>query len=556
MPIDLTRVPQLARNLNRVIEILGILGKYGLADWVSRIDARFFRRWVKATPLHSLTELSHEARVRMAFTELGTTFIKLGQMLSTRRDLVGPAMADELTQLQANVPADSFELTRATVEAELGGPIDRFFTRFDEVPIASASIGQAHRATLPDGRAVVVKVQHPDIIGRVETDLSILAELAGLAEEYLSDLRPYRPVEVVADFRRVLRRELDFRRELRHLQILVKNFRNDPSVRFPEPIPELSTGRVLTMEYLAGTPLTKIDRALDVGLDMDQLARNGARVFLEMIFRDGFYHADPHPGNILVLADGVIGLLDAGMVGRVDDLLRSQIEAGMVAVMSNDAATVADLIIQAGEVPPQFDPTALQAEVAEQMAFYWGLPLDQFNLAGALDELTDAIRRHHILLPPPAALLLKVLVMLEGTARLISPRFNLVEVLQPYRRKFIRRRLSPRRMARRMMLAARDWDDVLTALPRLVRDLMQFARRQHFAVQLQHQHLEPSVNRLVFGMMTSALFVGSAMLWAYKAPPLMFESISFFGVLGCTISAVLGFRLFRAIQNSGRLEEE
>jgi ubiquinone biosynthesis protein len=318
---------------------------------------------------------------------------------------------------------------------------------------------------------------------------------------------------------------------------------------------------VLTMEYLAGTPLAKIDRMLTTAALGDDLARRGAKVFLDMIFRDGFYHADPHPGNILILPDGVIGLLDAGMAGRVDDKLRRQIESGMLAVLSKDAASLTDLVMQVGEVPPHFDPAPLQAEIADQLAFYWGMPLHQFQLGAALDELTEAIRKYQILLPPPLAMLLKVLVMLEGTARLLSPNFNLVEVLEPYRRQFLRRRLSPKRLMRRFLLAARDWDEVFHGLPRLTRDLMTFARRQQFAVQLQHQHLEPSVNRLVFGMMVSSLFVGSAMMWAFKAPPLVHvpfthEVVSVAGFVGCVISAVLGYRLFRAIQNSGKLEEK
>ncbi len=554
MPIDLTTIPQLARNLNRVVEIVGVLAKYGLADWIDRLDRRFLRRWVRNTSFHPLTEASTEARVRLALTELGTTFIKLGQMLSTRRDVVGAELANELTRLQSNVPADPFEVTKETIEAELKKPVAQLFARFEPEPFASASIGQAHRAVLPDGREVVVKVQHPDILRRVQTDLSILKELAGLAEEYVSELRAYRPAAIVEEFHRTLLRELDFRRELRHLQIFNKNFAKDPCVKFPTPVPELSGSRVLTMEYLAGTPLAKHGSALATREESDELARRGAKVFLDMIFRDGFYHADPHPGNILVLPGGVIGLLDAGMVGRVDEKLRGQIESAMVAVLANDSAGLADLVIRVGDVPPHLDAEGLECEIAEQLAFYYGMPLDQFQLGSALDDLTEAIRKYHVALPPPLAMLLKVLIMLEGTARLVNPSFNLAGVLEPYRRQFVRRKLSPKRLFRRILTAARDWDEVMQGLPRLVRDLMTFARRQQFAVQLQHQHLEPSVNRLVFGLMTSALFVGSALLWAAKAPPLVWD-VSVFGALGCLVSAVLGFRLFRAIQHSGKLEE-
>jgi len=552
MAVDLTRIPQLARNLNRVIEIAAILAKYGFADWLARLDARFLSRWVPVKSLAPITDATHEARLRLACTELGTTFIKLGQMLSTRRDLIGRELAAELSQLQTQVPADPFEVTRATIEAELRQPLSLLFPEFEPVPIASGSIGQVHRARLPSGRLVAVKVQHPGIRERIEIDLAILTELAALAEEYLSELQSYRPVAIVQEFQRVLLRELDFRREFRHLQLFRRHFRDDSLVRFPEPIAERSSIRILTLEYLEGIALSQIDPQSLSDDQATELARRGAVIFLEMIFRDGFFHADPHPGNILLMPGGVIGLLDAGMVGRVDDRLRGLIEAGMSAVIANDAETLTDLIVQIGEIPIHLDQTLLRLEVADQLAFYWGMPLDQFQLAAALEEFTEAIRRYQIILPPPLALLLKVLIMLEGTARLLSPRFNLVEVLQPYQRRFLRRRLSPRFWMRRFWTMAYDWDEVVLGMPRMIRDLMQIARKQQFAVQLEHHHLESSVNRLVFGLLVSSLFVGSAMLWAYRAPPLVGD-ISLFGISGCLIAFLLGLRLFRAIQRSGRL---
>jgi ubiquinone biosynthesis protein len=554
MALDLARFPKLARNLSRVAEIVRVLGRYGLADWVARVDARFVRRLLKRTAIAPLTDVSHEARIRLALTDLGTTFIKFGQMLSTRRDLIGPELASELTKLQSDVPADPFAVTQTTVEFELKKPLHELFATFDETPMASASIGQCHGATLPDGRRVVVKVQHPDIAGRIHSDLAILSELARLAEEYITELQPYRPVAVVSEFQRVLLRELDFRRELRHLQLFNRYFAKDEGVKFPVPLPELSTSRVLTMERLDGCPLTKVKDFALIGSDANELARRGARVFLDMIFRDGFYHADPHPGNILVMADGVIGLLDAGMVGRVDDRLRSQIERGLAAVMAQDADALTELIIQVGDAPPGFEPTELRLEVADQLAFYWGMPLDQFQVGVALDEMTEAIRRYRIALPPPLALLLKTLVMLEGTARLVNPTFNLVEVLRPYRRQFWMRRMSPRRLARRAWTSFQDWEDLVLSAPRQLRDLIRGVQHHRFAIQLEHHHLEPSVNRMVFGLMTSSLFVGSALMWSYKAPPTIAD-VSVFGVLGCLTSAVLAARLTWAIQKSGKLED-
>ncbi|MDB5307000.1 MAG: AarF/ABC1/UbiB kinase family protein [Gemmataceae bacterium] len=558
--LDLTAIPQLARNLSRLAEIARVLTKYGLANWLARLDSASVRRWAGGTAIVRLSEVSHEARVRLALTELGTTFIKLGQVLSTRRDLVGSALADELAQLQGNVPADPFPVTKELIEAELKRPLAELFPEFEAVAIASASIGQVHRATLHDGRRVVVKVQHPGIARRVADDLAIVSELAGLAERFLPDVRSYRPVAVVAEFNRVLIRELDFRRELRHLQMFRYAFAADPGVCVPEPFPAFSTGLVLTMEYLDGIPFTHIEKVKAAGGDPDALARCGARIFLEMIFRDGFFHADPHPGNLLYLPpggdrpEGCIGLLDVGMVGRLDARMRDRIERAVTAVVRQDAAVLTDLVAQVGDVPAKFDADALEGEVAEQLAFYWGMPLEQFQLGTALNEVTDAIRRYQVMLPPPLAMLLRVLVILEGTGRLLSPKFNLVELLEPYKRTLILKKLSPRRVLQRALAGAQDWDDLVRSLPRQFGGLMRMMQRQEVGVQLMHRHLEPSVNRLVFGLLVSALFLGSAVMWAAKAPPLVWD-VSVFGVLGCVVAGVLGFYLFRAIQHSGRLEE-
>jgi ubiquinone biosynthesis protein len=560
MRLDLASVPQLARNLTRVVEIVRTLARYGLADTVARLDPGFVRRWAAGTTIVRLSNVSPEARIRLVLTDLGTTFIKFGQVLSTRRDLVGAALADELAELQGNVPADPFEATRATIEAELGRPVPELFPHFDPVPLASASIGQVHRATLHDGRRVVVKVQHPGISRRVADDLSILAELAALAEQFLPDLRAYRPVAVVDEFRRVLTRELDFRRELRNLQLFRAAFAADPGVAVPEPYPTFSSARVLTMEYLDGVPFTHLDKVAAAGGRADDLARRGAETFLAMIFRDGIFHADPHPGNLLFLPPdaahptGRIGLLDVGMVGRVDARLREKIERAVTAAVRRDATALTELIVEIGDVPPRLDADGLEGEVGEQLAYYWGMPLDQFQLGTALNDLTDAVRRYHVLLPPPLAMLLRVLVILEGTGRRLSPQFNLVGLLEPHARRLILRKMSPRRMARRFLDGLRDWDEFVRGLPREVRGLLRQVQRHQIGVQLVHRHLEPSVNRLVFGLMVSALFLGSAVMWAAKAPPLLWDT-PVFGVFGCALAAVLGFHLFRAIQHSGKLEE-
>lgn len=558
--IDLTSIPRLARSLGRMVEIARTLVKYGLGDILTRIDNRFVKRWTRDTAVARLSDETREVRIRLAFTELGTTFIKFGQVLSTRRDLIGPALGTELEKLQTKVPADPIAVTRATLEAELGRPLAELFASFEPEPMASASIGQVHRATLPDGRRVAVKVQHPGISRQIEHDIVILQELAQLIERFLPDLRTYQPVKLVAEFERTISRELDFRRELRHLQLFRHAFRDDVGIVFPEPIPALSTGRVLTMKLLDGIPFNRPEELLAARVDFNQLAQRGARVFLDMVFRDGFFHADPHPGNVLYLCpsptrpEGAIGLLDAGMVGRIDERLRERIERAVAAAVAKDSTTLTEQLIQIGDVPAHFDAAALQGEVADQLAFYHGMPLEQFQLGTALNEMTDAIRRYSVVLPPTVAMLMRMLVMLEGTGRMLSPSFNLIELLEPYQRKMLLKKLSPRRAWRRLSAAVGDWDELVRGLPQQIGTMFRMLQRQEMSIQLVHRHLEPSVNRLVFGLMVSALFVGSSMLWAFSAPPLI-GGTSVFGVTGSVVSGILGYRLFRAIQHSGKLEE-
>jgi ubiquinone biosynthesis protein len=277
-------------------------------------------------------------------------------------------------------------------------------------------------------------------------------------------------------------------------------------------------------------------------------------VFLEMIFRDGFYHADPHPGNILVLPGGVLGMLDCGMVGRLDDRLREDIEDVLLAIVQRDAQRLAAQITRIGAIPPHLDTVGLNADLADFLSYHGGQSLDQFDLGGALTEMTEIIRRYHILLPTGVALLLKVLILLEGTSRQLNPGFSLIALMQPYQRKVLWRRLSPDRYWQKLRRLAHEWEVLGEVLPRSLVDILQQMQKGRFDVRLEHERLEPAVNRLVWGLLTGALFLGSAWLWSYRAPPLL-GGVSVPGVLGCALSFALGLRLLWAIRKSGRLED-
>ncbi|MGO8678164.1 MAG: ABC1 kinase family protein [Limisphaerales bacterium] len=541
---------RLERNVHRAGEIIGVLAKYGLADWVKGLNFSWIQARIKSADGQPIPDLKIEVRARLAFTELGTTFIKLGQVLSTRPDLVGPELAGELAHLQTAAPADPPDIVRATIETEFGQPLGNLFAQFDEAPMASASIAQAHLARLHSGERVVVKVQHAGIADKIMPDLDILAGLAELAEKHSSQIRRYQPVALVRQFHRTLLRELDFTYERRNLQEFAEHFAQDQTVHFPRPYPECSTRRVLTMERLEGILGTDSAALAASGADLNEFARRGAGMYLQMIFRDAFYHADPHPGNLMLLPGGVVGVLDCGMVGRLDEELADGMDEMLLAVVAHNSADLGEIILRLGSAPPGTPRDQLRVDLTDFVADYVGQSLQDMDLSGALNSLFEIIRRYDITLPAPLSLLLRTVVELEGTARRLSPEFSLAEVFRPFYATMVRKRLSLRRILGRLQHAFRDWERLAHSAPRDVNDILQRVRDGTFSIHLDHRHIDPVVNRLVLGVMTAALFVGSSLLWSTKAPPTI-AGISVFGGAGDMTAAYFAWRLLRAIKKSG-----
>lgn len=544
----LRTIPQAYRHANRWGQILAVLSKYGLAGWIERLGPKFTHGILKDRDGAALCSHSRETRIRLALSELGPTFIKFGQILSTRPDVIGVELADELSKLQDAAPANPFPEIAKRIEDELGQPLDELFVDFEEEPIASASIGQVHRARLKNGDWVVVKVRHPGIEEIIRRDLEILTGLAPWAEK-VPELVNYRPKATIAEFQRVLRRELDFGREERNLQQFGHMFFGDRTVRIPRCYTELSTSRVLTMEYLEGVKLSHTEIIEDAGFDKSEIARRGADLYLKMIFTHGFYHADPHPGNLLVMSGNVIGLVDFGMVGRIDDALREDVDDMLLAIGDRDAGRLTQVIVRLGDVPRDLDHAVLSNDVADFLAHYAHQSLHDIDLSCALNEMTEIIRRYRIMLPARIAMLIKMLVMLEGTSRLVCPRFSLMDMLAPHQKQMVRRRISPWRRLRKITRIYTELEHLAEVLPRKVLDMVDQFRAGTIDVHLDHRGLEPSVNRLVLGMLTSALFLGSALLLRSES-----RAISLFGAGGCLLALVLGLRLIRAINKSGHLD--
>jgi ubiquinone biosynthesis protein len=562
--MKISSIPQIYRNVRRGTEIISVLSRYGLADWISRFNLDFVKDQLKARDGEAIARHPREARIRMALTDLGPTFIKLGQLLSTRPDLVGREQANELSKLQSDVPADPPEAIRRIVESELGQPIEELFAEFSDEPIASASIGQVHAARLLSGEQVVVKVQHDKIERTVREDLEVLTGLAQLAES-IPEFKRYRPATTVAEMARTLRRELDFGREERNLLQFAGQFHNIPTVRIPKPVEELCTPRVITMERLDGVKLSDTRQLVAEGGDLSIVAQRIAELYLEMIFSHGFFHADPHPGNIVVLPGNVIGLLDFGMVGRIGERLREDIEEMLFAIVGQDVTILTSLIKKVGTAPPGLDEGALAIDIADFVGHYATQSLDHFDLAGALNDMFDIIHRFGVTLPPQVSILIKALVVLEGTTKQLSPGFSLMEVMQPFHRKMVLKRMSPSRQIKKMRRMYFEVEQLVEILPRRITEILAQIQSGKFDIHLDHRRLGPSINRLVLAMMASSLFLGSALLLSQQVPPVLFpegtyigglHKVSLLGMTGCIVSIMVGFRLLLAIAKSGRLDRQ
>ncbi|MBE2239068.1 MAG: AarF/ABC1/UbiB kinase family protein [Caldilineaceae bacterium] len=536
-------------NVRRVDEIIRVLAKYGLADWVGDSTPGFIRRRFVTGEGVAVSDYPIEVRIRLALTELGTTFIKLGQMMSTRADLVGPELAVELASLQADTPADPPAVVRATIHSELGAPPEELFAWFDENALASASVGQVHLARLADGVDVVVKVQHAGIESKVRSDLNLLGAVAQLAETNSKELAHYHPTATVAEFSRSLRRELNFHTELTNLLRFAQNFAGDPKVHIPVAYPELSSRRVLTMEKLNGYSVANAAQMAADGVDRKALAGLFANCMMQMIFRDGFYHADPHPGNLFVLPGQRLGLLDCGKVGRVDEQTRDDFIGIVASFLTGDVESLTEQLVELCETPIDLNRAAYKADVAEFVGEFRESVDGNLDLGAAFEAMFGIIRRHHLVVPPRVNLLLLVIVQIEGAARELDPAFDLTGTLQRYGADLLKRRFSPQQLQKEMVRSFRDWSRLLKALPRETLNLLERTQRGELQIHVQQHGLQGSLNRLTYGILVAALLLGSSLLWALAAPPALW-GVSIFGVLGAALGLALAAHLLYLVWRS------
>lgn len=556
-------ISRTSRHLQRYRQILTVLFKYGFGELVDRMNVAHYLetglQMVSRSRRERMEKLTRSERVRLSIEELGPTFIKLAQVLSTRPDLIPVEFVQELTKLQDDVPAFPFEQARQIIEEELKAPLGEKFPHFDRPPIAAASIAQVHRARLADGQEVVVKIQRPGIARLIEVDVEILYHLATLMERHIAELGIQRPTNIVEEFARTLEKEIDFTVEANHLERFARQFRETPGIYIPKVHRPLSTRRILTMEYIQGIKVSDLAGLEAAGLDRKLLAARGAEIILEQVLRFGFFHADPHPGNIFILPGHVICYLDFGMMGSVDRQAREDFADLIFAYLGRDEKKVAQVLLRIMEYDEEPNRRALEKDVADFLEGALYPPLEKAPIAGLLKVLLQLIQRHRLRIPADIFLMIKALATTEAVGYALDPEFDLSGKTEPFIRRIVIERLDPRRLLGEFLRSGGDLIQLIKEIPGETRDILQQIRQGKLKIGFEHRglenfafHVDRASNRIAFSLVIAALIVGSSIIIQTRIGPYLF-GFSILGLFGFLIAGILGLWLLISILRSGRL---
>jgi len=541
----------------RLFRIAVVLARYRLDTLILDLPTLKLARVVRMIPWgrRGVRDLTRGARLRLALEELGPIYVKFGQILSTRRDLLPRDIADELAKLQDHVPAFPGDQARMIVEEELGKPVSELFGSFDETPMASASIAQVHAATLEDGTEVVAKVVRPGIEKRISTDLELLTTLANLARRYHPEGERIRPNEVVAEFKRVIFDELSMQSEGANASMLRRNWEDSEALYIPKIYWSHTADRVLVMERVGGVPVRDIDELKRQGVDLEKLARRGIRVFYQQVFRDNLFHADMHPGNIRIdttdPADASYIALDFGIVASLTPNDLYYIGENFLAIFNRDYRRVAELHIEAGWVPADTRIDEMESAARTVCEPSFTRPLEEVSFAELLTNLFEVARRFKLTLQPQLIMLQKTLLNIEGMGRELYPKLNIWDVAKPELEKIFRERYGIGKTAKKFGRELPSWVAKGPEIPNLIHDALKFASSGKINARIASEDLEAidyqlqRHNRRTPGAIFAAgLLIASSVLAAFDVGPFLQEH-SVPGMIGFAVSIIIAMRTFR-----------
>jgi ubiquinone biosynthesis protein len=508
---------QVVKNAQRLRQVLAVLARHGFSDLVVRMNLGKFLPSRFSSFLETAAERSPAERLRLAFEELGPTFVKLGQLLSTRPDIIPESALQELAKLQDNVRPLPFETVREVVECEFGHVLSETYSFFDPNPLGAASIGQVHAATLITGEEVVVKVQRPEIQGIIEQDIALLDFLAGLLEKYIPESRVFRPRIIVDEFFKTLVYELDYVVECNNMNRIGRNMLSIPDVVIPKVYKDLSTTKVLTLERLKGIRINDLKSLQEAGIDRRKVVAAGARAFFKMILVDGVFHGDLHGGNLFLLPGDKLGIIDFGIVGRLSDKSREQLAGMLVSLITEDYEQLCYLYAEVSVSGQFVDMDTFTREVRNMLSPYMGLSLNEVNSGRLLIEATKIGAKYNIQVPGDWMLVFKALITMEGMGRTLDPDFDLLANGQLLVQDLLKDQLSPQKLARELAWTGKDMLALVQALPRQLRWMMKKFASNEYAIdvhvpevndlreQLEANSRRQSLSILVVGLLLSAV---------------------------------------------------
>jgi ubiquinone biosynthesis protein len=549
--------------INRYREIVTVLVKHGFGELITGANIEkyvdFGRKLFPGKREGQVISLSRWERVRMALEELGPTFIKLGQIMSNRPDLVPQNLIIELRKLQSAVPPFPEAEAKKLIEKEIGRPIGELFSDYTITPIASASIAQVHRAVLKNGKEVAVKVQRPGIEQIIKSDIEIMFHLAALMEKYVEEMSLLNPVAVVAEFERSIKRELDFSIEAAAIERFGRNFQTNPTIYVPTVYRDYSTSKVLTMEFIDGIKASNVETLLAAGLDPKLLASRGADLVLKQIFEHGFFHADPHPGNLIALPGNLICFLDYGMMGGISMRDRAQLSSLLIGVVSQDATRIARTLLQISGSLHLKDAVKLEYEIHSLLEQYSYQPVKTVNIGGVLSQLISLIINYRLTAPPSFYLLTKAIITIEGVGRMLDPDFDMIGHAKPFTRNLLKERMNPLKLLKDLYLSAIDLGTLLRDLPSDIREILTQIEEGKIRLAFEHKGLESMLetlnqisNRIAFAIVLAALVMSSALVVLAGIPP-RWHGIPVIGIVGFLGAGIMGFWLLISIIRHGKM---
>lgn len=550
--------PRYLRRYRQIVEILAdygfgaVLAQMGLSDRLN-IPRRWRRRDI---PIDAMT---NPRRLRRAMEDLGPTFIKFGQILSTRSDVMPPDYLEELSYLQDEVPPVSWDEARQVVETELGAPIEDLFAQVDPVPIASASLAQVHVARLIGGQEVVVKIQRPNIEKTVNLDLDIIYDLAQTAQQRISAASRFEVGNLAEEFASALRTEMDFQREAWNADRVRKNFEDERHLYVPKIYWDYSTKRMLVMERLKGIKIDDLEALKAAGYDPQRLSRYAADFALKEVLIDGFFHADPHPGNMLIMPGEVIGVMDFGTVGRLDNKDRANLARLFIAAVQLDAEAIVDQLQRMGVADYRVDRMGLERDLKRILTRYYGLPIYQIDAQEISKAVQPILYEYKLNIPTDYYLLMKTVIMMQGVGLKLDPDFDIFEASQPYIGKLFRSMWMPSAWGPDVVRLALDWKDFASILPRKTSRILDQVERGQLTVQAELPQLESTlntidrlINRIIFSVLVAALLVALALLLPRLDYAWPWGLVTWIIVMGFFVLLFLALRLAWSVFRSGR----